>query len=368
MPVGVVTTTVPAVNDIVQGEFKAYYNYRQPTQLLIGATQGGAKLDINRVIDEIKFDGAYGPTLDSNGVPLVRTREIIGTITLESLYLKYYNRKIISDCESTGTWESLEWAGAAGGTYAAETSIVNSGDQSAKATIPLSTANAGIHEVFASSKDLTAFDNSETSVAGDYIGFAIYITTQDKADLGSADIRIAFHMDAELTETNLYYYDVAASALTADDWTTFKIAKSSFTQSGTGDWSAVTGVSFKVDAGTTAETVFYVDSIELIQNHTYSAPVAINGSGMTYTDETTYRKIKESLEITDSDYINNITVVGQKGDGYAFEWIFENCLNDGAISLALQEKNEVVSSTQFTAHYNKSTMTTVPIKIREYVA
>ena len=365
MPVGVVTTTTPVANDIILGEFKAYYNYGLPTQLLIGATQGGCKIDINRVIEEIKFDGAYGPCLDSDGVPLVRIREIIGKITLEALYLKYFNKKVISDCESDGTWESNDWS-ATGGTYAADTTYVNSGDQSAKMTAD--TSQYGIKEVFSSSKDLTAFDNSETSTTADKIGFAIYISTQDLTDLGSADLRLSFHMDADETETNLYYYDIAASALTADQWNTFTIAKSSFTESGTGDWSAVTGVSLKLDAAPSAEVVCYIDTIELIQTHSYSAPVALNGSDVYYSDETTYREIKQDLEITDDDYIENLTIIGQRQDGYKVKIVMKNCLNDGNVSLALQEKKEIVNSTQFTSHYKSSAMTTVPIEIYEYVA
>ena len=365
MAVGVVETTVPVANDIILGEFKAYYNYGKPSQKLIGATDGGCKIDIERKIREIKFDGAYGPCLDSDGVPLIRTDELIARISLESLYLKYFNKKIISNCESDGTWENNDWS-ATGGTYAAETTIKNTGNQSAKMTAD--TSQYGIHEVFSSSKDLTSFDNSETSVVGDYIGFAIYIATQDLTDLGSADLRLSLHMDSEGTETNLYYYDISASALTAGRWNTFTIAKSSFTESGTGDWSAVTGVSLKLDAAPSAEVVCYIDSIDLIQNHSYSAPIAINGSGINYTDETTYREITESLEILSRDYIDDITIVGQKQDGYKFKAILENCLNDGAISLALQEKKEVVNSTQFTAHYDPNTMTTAPVKMREYIA
>lgn len=365
--VGVVETTVPIANDVIMGEFKAYYNYGKPSQKLIGATDGGCKIDIERKIREIKFDGAYGPYLDSAGIPLIRTDELIARISLEALYLKYFNKKIISDCESNGTWENNNWGGD-GGTYAAETSIINSGNQSAKCSIASAQTGHGIHEVFSSSKDLTVFDNSETSVVGDYIGFSIYITSAMLAILGTDSIDIRLHMDIEGTETNYYTYSVEATALTADQWTNLTIAKSSFTEVGTGDWSTVTGISFEVPDETDDALVFYVDSIDLIQNHSYSAPIAINGSGINYTDETTYREITESLEILSRDYIDNITIVGQKQDGYKFKAILENCLNDGAISLALQEKKEVVNSTQFTAHYDPNTMTTVPVKMREYIA
>jgi len=200
MPIGVVTPTVPVANDIILGEFKAYVNYGLPTELLLGSTRGGCKIDIDRAIKELKFDGAYGPTLDSNGVPLVRYENFIVKITLQQLFLKYFNRKVVSDMESNGLWESKDWADT-GGTYASETTIVNSGLQSAKCTGD--TQNYGIKEVFASSKDLTVFDNSIVSGTDDYIGFAIYITSANKTALGSsAKIRLSIHKDADETETN----------------------------------------------------------------------------------------------------------------------------------------------------------------------
>lgn len=368
MSIGVVETTVPVANDIILGEFKAYANYGLPTQVLLGATREGCKVDIERAIKELAYDGAYGPTLDEDGVPLVRHERLVGRITINNLYLKYFNRKIISNCESTGAWENNDWS-ATGGTYAAETSIVNSGDQSAKATIASASANYGIHEVFSSSLDLTAFDNSESSDTDDYIGFAIYIAAQDITDLGSADIRISLHCNAEGVETDAYYYDVAASALSAG-WNTFKVAKTDFTAIGGGSetWAAITGVSFKVDAGTSDEVVFYVDSIELIQAQTNSSMFPINGHGFDYTDETTYRQLIPDLEIGENDYLENITLVGQKMDGKKVKIVLKNCLNDGNISLGLEEKDEVVNETQFTGHYKYGAGTVSPIELYEYVA
>jgi hypothetical protein len=365
MSITAVTPTVPVANDVIMGKFKAYVNYGLPTQTLLGATREGCKVDILRQIKLIEFDGAYGPTLDSDGVPLVRYEKLIGKVTLKSLYLKYFNRKIISDCESDGTWEGGDWS-ATGGTYAAETTIVNSGDQSAKGTVD--TSQYGIKEVFASSKDLTAFDNSETSDTSDYIGFAIYITTQDKTDMGSADLRVSFHMDADETETNYYYYDVAASALTADQWTTFKVLKSAFTEAGTGNWAAVTGVSVKLDAAPSAEVVFYIDSIDLIQAQTDSSILPVNGSTFTYTDETTYKQYSPDLEIGANDYLENVTIIGQRMDCKKMKIVLKNAFNDGNIDLAFEDKDECVTETEFTGHYKYAASLACPIEIYEYVA
>ncbi|OGS41371.1 MAG: hypothetical protein A3K77_06350 [Euryarchaeota archaeon RBG_13_31_8] len=358
MPKGVVTPTVPDANDIVLGEFKVFANYELTTELELGACQGGCKVDIERVIKEIKFDGAYGPVKG-----LRRYESFNASVTLEMLCLKYFNEKIIANCESTDTWVSQDWD-ETGGTYAAETSIVAVGAQSAKAT--LTTTVHGIHAVFAADKDLTAFDNSEVSGTSDYIGIHIYISTAELADLGTSKIRLSFHNDAFSTLTNYMRYDIAAADLTADTWTALKIAKSAFTAVAAGAWTGVKGVSIALNGAPSAETVFYVDQISLIQNANYNAFVPVNGSGYSYTDEGTYRKFLPDMEIADTDYLENIAIEGQKHDGKKFIIILKNCLNDGNIGLALKEKVEIVTSTTFSAHYTSSSPVGVPLIIRDY--
>lgn len=359
MSKGLATPTVPQQNDVVLGEFKIYGNYEKPSEIELGATRGGCKVDLERSIKEIKFDGAYGAVKG-----LRRYEKFMVKITANMLCLKYANIKIISDCESNGLWESKAWTVASGGTYAAETTIVAEGDQSAKGT--LTNSGDGIHEVFAATKDLTAFDNSVVSDTADYIGFSIYISTQDLTDLGSADLRITFHQDAEDTETNGWYYDVATSALTADTWTAFKVLKSAFTEMGTGNWATITGVSMKLDAAPAAEVVCYIDHITLIEAQTLSTMLPVNGGGCSYTDEGDYRKFLPNLEITDSEFYENVAVVSQKHDGKQFIIIANNVLNDGKISLALQEKDEIVNETVWTSHYKSAAPTTIPLSIRDY--
>lgn len=367
MSINAVETTIPVANDIILGEFKAYANYGLPTQILLGATRDGCKVDIERTIKELNFDGGYGPTLDSDGVPLVRYEKLIGRITLNSLYLKYFNRKIISDCESDGTWENNNWGGD-GGTYSAETTIVNSGDQSAKCAIASAQTGHGIHEVFASSKDLTEFDNEEISDDNDYIGFSIYITTAMKAILGSDSIRLIIHNDIEGTETNYLYYDLLSADFNADQWTSFKISKNDFDQQGSGAWVGVTGISIEVPTATDDALEFYIDSIELIQNQSDSSIVPINGSGFDYTDEGTYKQYLPDLEISDTDYLENVTIIGQRPDGNKIKIVAKNVLNDGNISLAFEDKDETVNETQFTGHYKYGSGLVCPIEFYEYVA
>lgn len=359
---GVFTPTVPVSNDVILGEFKAYKNYGLPTQLLLGATKGGAKVSLERKIKDITFDGAYGNQLDSNGVPLVRYESFIAKLSLENLYLKYFNRKVISDCE-TG-WESQDW-GLTGGTYTQESTIKAQGSYSAKMTA--STSTHGIHEVFSATKDLTVFSNGDASDTSDYIGYCLYISSQDKTDLSSATLRLTFHCDVEDTTTNYYYKDVAASALTAGYWNSFTTLKSGFTSTGSPSWANIKGVSLTINGTPSAEVVAYIDDISLIEAQTNSSPVNVNGSGFNYSTESLYREYTASLEISDSDYLENITLVGSRNDGKKVKIVLENCLNDGNVELAFQEKDEVVSSTEWVSHYLATAGTTPPFAIYEEV-
>jgi hypothetical protein len=155
----------------------------------------------------------------------------------------------------------------------------------------------------------------------------------------------------------------------ANQWNIFKVDKSVFTEVGTGDWSAVTGVSFVIDGSPTSEVICYIDSIELIQTQSFSSPLPLNGGGFRYTNVGgNYREIVPDLEIRDDDYLENVTIIGQKQDGCKIKIIARDCLNDGAIALALQEKSEIVNSTQFTSHYKKISPIKTPISIYEYLA
>jgi hypothetical protein len=60
MPKGVFTPQVPVDNDELLGEGVFYINYGTD-DFILGATMGNSKLEIEKEIKEIKFDGAYGP-------------------------------------------------------------------------------------------------------------------------------------------------------------------------------------------------------------------------------------------------------------------------------------------------------------------
>lgn len=367
---GVILHDTPLAGDLILGTFKIYHNYDTPKEILAGVSRDGLVIEWARTLHEINPDGVYGPMLDEDGIPLIRTLSFSPKITVNMMYIKYTNIKNVSGAESSDNWVSQDWA-ATGGTYAAETTIFQTGLQSAKCTAD--TTAYGMHNVFDSAVDLTAYANSEVSSTADKLAFSIYITTQDLTDLGTSDIRFKVHMDAEGTETNHYYYDIAASTLTANIWTNFTIAKSAFTEVGTGDWSAVTGISFNLDGAPSAETIFYVDSISMIQtitdkSDTFAAPIEGQGGNWAMTDETTYKKYTPKINIEDADYLDNVTVIGTRHDGKMVKYIQENCFNDGNVALAMGAKDSVIASTMYTSHYQGSKGTTIPCEFREYTS
>lgn len=87
MSTGVFTPAVPdSANDIMLGEGAVYKNYGVAGEAALGATSGGSKLDIDRKIKEIKYDGAYGKTKG-----LRRYEELIPKLSVKFLKLTYTN-------------------------------------------------------------------------------------------------------------------------------------------------------------------------------------------------------------------------------------------------------------------------------------
>lgn len=363
---GVSNFYVPTTDEILLGDYKLYGNFGLPTQFILGYINESFKLTITREFKQIKVNGAFCNTLDANGIPMIRILRLVPMITIESLALRYINNNIITGAESTDNWESGNWAGG-DGAYTAETSIVQTGAQSAKLTGDAD--GEGIHEVFSSSKDLTTFSNGISGTVDDKICFAIYVTTSELAKLNTG-LTLKIHCDSEGTETNYYYYDIAKTSLTADAWANFTPARDDFTSAGGGaeDWATVTGISLVFDGLPTSEAVVYIDSVSLLQDSTQSAMISVSGSGgkFTYTDEGTYKEFTPYLPIPDSAYLDNIGLVGQSHSGKRLDIILENALDDGSINIAIQEKTEVVNSVQFTGHYRRTAPTTVPLEFRHY--
>jgi hypothetical protein len=362
---GISDIYVPTTGEILLAEYTLYGNYGLPTQFLLGFINESFKLTITREFHNIKVYGAFCNVLDPDGIPLFRYDRLVPMLTIESLALRYINNDIITGAEPTDNFESGNWAGG-DGTYSDETTLYQTGTQSAKLTGDAD--GEGIHEVFATAKDFENFSNGIAGSTADKICWGIYITTAELAKLDTG-LKLKIHCDAEGTETNYYYYDIAKASLTADAWTNFTIARSDFTSAGGGaeDWGAVTGISLTFDGAPSAEASAYIDSVSLLQDSTDSSIVGGNiGGKYAYTDEGDYKQFTPKLTIADSEYLDNIGLVGQFHDGKRLDIILENCIDDGSINIAIQEKTEVVYSAQFTGHYKRETPHVVPIEFRHY--
>lgn len=87
-------------------------------------------------------------------------------------------------------------------------------------------------------------------------------------------------------------------------------------------------------------------------------------AGLAVSNETTYYKVTGDLTIAASDYHDNVVWAGERKDGKYAIILLENALGDGKIEMNIQDKDDIVLDTQFTAHYAESTPTVEPWEIR----
>jgi hypothetical protein len=87
MAYGVFNPTVPdSANDLLLGEGAVYKNYGELGQAALGATSGGSKLEIDRKIKEVKYDGGYGKTKNMSRYDTFEPK-----LTVKFLKLTYTN-------------------------------------------------------------------------------------------------------------------------------------------------------------------------------------------------------------------------------------------------------------------------------------
>jgi hypothetical protein len=91
-----------------------------------------------------------------------------------------------------------------------------------------------------------------------------------------------------------------------------------------------------------------------------------DGVNADYSDEGDYKEVTFRINLEDTDYLDNVTFVGNKLDGKACVIKIENVLNDGNIELEHKEKDELVSEMMYTGHYLRTALTTPPFEIHEY--
>lgn len=81
------------------------------------------------------------------------------------------------------------------------------------------------------------------------------------------------------------------------------------------------------------------------------------------TTGATYDEVTGNLTIAAGDY-NDVSFVGKTKDGKAVTIEIDDAINIANIELALEDKNEVVPSLEFTGHYDETTRTTPPWRVK----
>jgi hypothetical protein len=111
MAIGVFNPAVPeSAKDILLGEGIVYKNYGESGEAIIGATRSGSKLEIDRSIKEIKFDGAYGPVKGMRRYERFVAKLIINFLKLTYTNLAYGLPITVSDgSDKDGTYKKISF-------------------------------------------------------------------------------------------------------------------------------------------------------------------------------------------------------------------------------------------------------------------
>lgn len=97
-------------NDILLGEGVVYVNYGEAGEAIIGATRGGSKLEIDKTLKEIGYDGAYGPTKDLRRYERYVVKLIINLLKLNYTTLCYGVPVTVSDgSDIDGTYKKISF-------------------------------------------------------------------------------------------------------------------------------------------------------------------------------------------------------------------------------------------------------------------
>lgn len=86
----------------------------------------------------------------------------------------------------------------------------------------------------------------------------------------------------------------------------------------------------------------------------------------TAEDKPTYKKYRPGIDYKDEDYQKNVAYVTKTHAGELVAYVIENALGDGSLSAAFEDKEEVVSETTFTGHFDPDSMHEVPTYIVHY--
>lgn len=79
-----------------------------------------------------------------------------------------------------------------------------------------------------------------------------------------------------------------------------------------------------------------------------------------------YKKYRPNPDYQEEDYLKNLAYITQTYAGNLVAYVIENPLGDGALSVAFEDKNELVPETTFTAHFDPENMKEVPTYVLHY--
>jgi len=109
MAVGVFSpSSIATANDIFLGEGVVYKNYGVAGTAVLGATAGGSKLELDRKIKDIKYDGAYGSTRGLRRYETYECKLMINFLKMTYTNLAYGLPLTVSDgADADGTFKKI---------------------------------------------------------------------------------------------------------------------------------------------------------------------------------------------------------------------------------------------------------------------
>lgn len=182
-------------------------------------------------------------------------------LSLDLDFFWNHNMKQIADCDSDEGWADKQWNNSDTGVYTDDSTSGHYVEGTGGAKNTASVNYGGIHLVKA--LDLTKFEDGSASDTDDYIQFTIYIDSTSLSNLDTAGIWLGFRCDALGTTTNHFNEYYVKSNLSAG-LNVCTIKKSSFTSTGSPDWSSIVGID--TFPKYTTSCAYTIDNIQLIRN------------------------------------------------------------------------------------------------------
>jgi len=228
------------------------------------------------------------------------TREITNRnafYVLNTIIAEFVNRivKEIDLGESNETWTQED------GTVAANTTNGQfiQGDQARKFTATASSTATARRE---STLDLTTFSDGTAVVTGDIIKLWVYVDTPGNF----SSLRIRFVSDAGATYTNYFEYTHNTALVTG--WNELRIPRSSFSTTGSPDWSSILKRQYRVTASAGGTVNLTIDDVRIVQASTYFSQAGVQNASSPFLGSVKFNyeqgsaAIKEVAEAVGNDW------------------------------------------------------------------